>query len=360
MSSALRGRGLARAPAAPPAARSCAGRATTTVPTGAPGSRPSRTGRVVRFEGDPAHPFTRGRLCARMSGYPDDVVFSPDRILHPLRRTGRKGEGRFERVSWDEALGEVADRLQKIVAEHGPTAVLPYSYAGTEGKIQGESLAGRFFVRMGASRLQRDVCGSAAHSGPDDDDRHQHRHPARGRSPTAASSWSGARTPRSATSTAGTSCSRRRRRAPGSWSSTRCARAPPSRPTLHLRPLPGTDAALALGMMHVIVREGLHDADYVSRHTRGLRPARARGSREYPPERVAAITGLAAARDRRPGPRVRDDEAGGHPAHDRHGAPRQRGQHLPDAGLPARPRRRLARARRRPRGVHARTSSTAC
>lgn len=105
-------------------------------------------GRVVRFEGDPDHPFTRGRLCARMSGYPDDVAFSLDRILHPLRRTGRKGEGRFERVSWDEALRDVAVRLQRIVAEHGPSAVMPYSYAGTEGLIQRESIAGRFFVRM--------------------------------------------------------------------------------------------------------------------------------------------------------------------------------------------------------------------
>ena len=117
-------------------------------------------GRVVRFEGDPDHPFTRGRLCARMSGYPDDVVFSPDRVLHPLRRTGRKGEGRFERVSWDEALGAVADRLKRIVAEHGPTAVLPYSYAGTEGYIQGRSLADRFFVRW-APRASSATCAAA-------------------------------------------------------------------------------------------------------------------------------------------------------------------------------------------------------
>ena len=195
-------------------------------------------GRVVRFEGDPNHPFTRGRLCARVSGYPDDVVMSPDRLLHPLRRTGKKGEGRFDRVTWDEALGEVADRLQKVIAEHGPAAVLPYSYAGTEGKIQGESLAGRFFVRMGATRLQRDICGSAAHQGltttigsstgilPSD-------------LFTAVSSWSGAPTPPSATSTAGTSRSRRSRRAPESWSSIPCGHAPPSRPTCTCGRFPG-------------------------------------------------------------------------------------------------------------------------
>jgi anaerobic selenocysteine-containing dehydrogenase len=247
-------------------------------------------GRVVRFEGDPEHPFTRGRLCARMSGYPDDVVFSPDRILHPLRRTGKKGEGHFERVSWEEALGDVAARLQKIVAEHGPTAVLPYSYAGTEGYIQGRSLADRFFVRMGASRLQRDVCGSAAHSG--------------------------------LTSTLGTSTGI----LPGDLAHSRFILVWGANPAVsnehgwdfvleakrkgarvvvvdplrsrtaeqadaHLRPLPGTDAALALGMMHVIVGGGLHDADYVSRHTVGFDALVAR-LREYPPDRVAALTGL--------------------------------------------------------------------
>jgi anaerobic selenocysteine-containing dehydrogenase len=249
--------------------------------------------RVVRFEGAPDHPFTRGRLCARMSGYPDDVVFSPDRILHPLRRTGKKGAGLFERVSWDEALGEVAARLQKIVGEHGPAAVLPYSYAGTEGKIQGESLAGRFFVRMGASRLQRDVCGSAAHSGLTttigtstgilpSDLAHSRFILVWGANPAVSNEhgWDfvleakkkGARIVvvdplRSQTA---------------------------AQADVHLRPLPGTDAALALGMMNVIVREGLHDAEYVSRYTVGFDRLAAR-VRDFPPERVAVLTGLTAA-----------------------------------------------------------------
>ncbi|HYN05025.1 MAG TPA: molybdopterin-dependent oxidoreductase [Vicinamibacteria bacterium] len=93
------------------------------------------------------------------------VTFNPDRLLHPLRRTGKKGEGRFERVSWDEALGEVADRLKKVIAEHGGAAVLPYSYAGTEGLVQHDALSSRFFARMGASRLERNVCGGAGYEG---------------------------------------------------------------------------------------------------------------------------------------------------------------------------------------------------
>src|SRR5262245_37796980 len=122
-------------------------------------------GKVVRFEGDPGHPLTRGSLCPRMSGYPEDVTFNPDRLLYPQRRMGKKGEGRFERVSWEQALGEVADRLRKVVAESGASAVLPYSYAGTEGLVQHDCLSGRFFARLGASRLERNVCGSAGYEG---------------------------------------------------------------------------------------------------------------------------------------------------------------------------------------------------
>ena len=248
-------------------------------------------GRVVRFEGDPDHPFTRGRLCARMSGYPDDVVFSPDRVLHPLRRTGKKGEGRFERVSWDDALAEVAGRLQKIVAAHGPAAVLPYSYAGTEGKIQGESLAGRFFARLGASRLQRDVCGSAAHHGLSttigtstgilpSDLAHSRFILVWGANPAVSNEhgWDFALEAKKKGARIVVVDPLRSRTA--------------EQADLHLRPLPGTDAALALGMMHVIVRDGLQDADYVKRHTVGFDPLVAR-LREYPPDRVAAITGLA-------------------------------------------------------------------
>jgi anaerobic selenocysteine-containing dehydrogenase len=248
-------------------------------------------GRVVRFAGDPGHPFTRGRLCARMSGYPEDLVFSPSRLLHPLRRTGKKGEARFERVSWDEALEEVAGRLKAIVAEHGPTAVIPYSYAGTEGLVQGRALSDRFFVRMGASRLQRDVCGSAAHAGLSAtlgtstaclpaDLAHSRLILVWGGNPAVSNEhgWDFA-------------LEAKRRGA-------RLVVIDPLRSRtaeqadLHLRPLPGTDAALALGMMHVIVRDGLHDADYVGRHTLGFEPLAAR-LREYPPERVAALTGLA-------------------------------------------------------------------
>ncbi|MCM2256037.1 MAG: molybdopterin-dependent oxidoreductase [Vicinamibacteria bacterium] len=248
-------------------------------------------GRVVAFEGDPDHPFTRGRLCARMSGYPDDLVFSSHRLLYPQRRVGKKGEGRFERVSWDEALDDVARRLKAIVAEHGPTAVLPYSYAGTEGKIQGRALSDRFFVRLGASRLQRDICGSAAHSGLEavlgtstamlpSDLAHSRLILVWGANPAVSNEhgWDFA-------------LEAKRQGA-------RIVVVDPLRSRTvqdadqHVQPIPGTDAALALGLMQVIVAEGLHDADYVAKHTLGFDALRARLA-DFAPARVAAITGLA-------------------------------------------------------------------
>ena len=111
-------------------------------------------GVAVKLVGDAAHPITRGGLCAKVNYYLARV-YSPDRLLSPMRRSGPKGEGRFERVSWDEALDDVVHRLQEIAATHGPTAVLPFSYLGTEGLIQGQSVETRFFSRLGATRLVR-------------------------------------------------------------------------------------------------------------------------------------------------------------------------------------------------------------
>src|SRR5207302_9432339 len=103
-------------------------------------------------------------LCAKGNHYLDRV-YSPDRVLHPLRRVGPKGEGRFERAGWDEALADIAARLRAIAAADGPEAILPYSYAGNMGLIQYASLDRRFFARLGASRLGRSICGDTANAG---------------------------------------------------------------------------------------------------------------------------------------------------------------------------------------------------
>jgi anaerobic selenocysteine-containing dehydrogenase len=252
----------------------------------------TRNGRAVKLEGDPNHPFTRGELCGKMNGFVNDIVYSPDRLLYPLRRVGPKGSARFERVAWDAALDDVASRLQKIITEDGPTAILPYSYLGTEGIVQSNSLDNRFFARLGASRLERNICGSAGYEGMavtigtmtgmlPADIVHSRLILMWGANPVITN--------------------------PHLWPLVEQARKLGARVVVidplksasavqadwHVQPLPGTDAALALGMMHVIVKEGLHDRDYVDRHTSGFAKLRGRLD-EYPPERVARITGLKA------------------------------------------------------------------
>src|SRR6476469_7937253 len=116
-------------------------------------------GRIGRVRGAKDNDYTCGVVCAKVARYAERANH-PDRLLHPLRRVGPKGSGRFERVSWDEALADIAARLQAI-ATRDPQAIVPYSYAGTMGLVQGESMAARFFNRMGASLLDRTICSSA-------------------------------------------------------------------------------------------------------------------------------------------------------------------------------------------------------
>ena len=116
-------------------------------------------GRATRLRGDPAHPVTRGFLCGKVAQYLERE-YSPQRLLYPQKRVGAKGEGRFARISWDEALGTIAERLAAIAEEHGPESILPYSYAGTMGLLNGSGMDRRFFHRLGASRLDRTICSS--------------------------------------------------------------------------------------------------------------------------------------------------------------------------------------------------------
>jgi len=249
------------------------------------------TGKAVKLRGDADHPFTRGFLCQKVANYLDRV-YHPERLLYPMRRVGRKGEGQFERITWAEAVRTIAHRFREIASStDGPQAVLPYSYAGTMGKLMYGSLDRRFFHRFGASLLDRTICASAGAAGCDvtlgtraviDPEaavnarfivnwgsntsvtnthfwRIEHEARKRGarvvtidpyRSPTAAKSdW---------------------------WIAIR----------------PGTDAALALGVMRVLFREGWVDRDYLDRHCVGVEQLRDRVMSEYAPARVAAITGL--------------------------------------------------------------------
>ena len=113
-------------------------------------------GVATSLVGDPDHPDTRGVLCAKVDHFLERA-YSEHRLLHPLRRTGPKGSASFERVGWDEALEEIATRLEVVIAESGPTAILPYSFAGTQGMLQSNGMARRFFSRLGASRLDQTI-----------------------------------------------------------------------------------------------------------------------------------------------------------------------------------------------------------
>lgn len=246
-------------------------------------------GRAVKLAGARDHPYTRGGLCAKVNHYLDRV-YSPDRVLHPLRRVGEKGEGRFERVSWDDALCEIANRFHSILEAEGGEAVLPYSYAGNMGLIQYAGLDRRFFGRLGASRLARTICGDTANAGVvaalgtttglvPEDVVHARFIVLWGTNTviTNLHLWPLIRRARAAGATVVVIDPLRTRTAQeADW---------------HVQPLPGTDPALALGMMHAIVADGLHDVAYLDDYCNGWPELRNRID-EYPPERAAALTGL--------------------------------------------------------------------
>ncbi len=195
----------------------------------------NREGRAVSIHGRADHPVTRGWLCAKVNRYLERV-YHPERLLYPMRRVGPKGSAEFVRISWDDAVSEIVGRWQEIIARSGAQCILPYSYAGTLGLVQGAVADSRLWNRLGACRLERAICGHAAEEAI--------------RTLTARSA------------------------------------------DQHVQPFPGTDAALALSMMHVIVTEGLHNLAWIAEHTLGWEWLLER-ILQYPPERGAQITGLA-------------------------------------------------------------------
>lgn len=251
-------------------------------------------GRATRIQGDPDHPITQGFLCAKVNRYLERT-YHPDRVLTPLRRVGPKGSGTFAEASWDEALADIAAKLNAIRASSdGPQAILPYSYAGTMGYLQGESIDRRFFHLLGASKLDRTICSTAGGFGM--------------RMTVGANI--GADSEEIVNSDLillwGTNTLTSN---PHLWPHVLEARAKGT-PVLCIDPIrtrtaeqsdewlpirPGTDGALALGLMRVLFAEGLEDREYLARHTLGADALRER-VKEYPPERVATITGLPATR----------------------------------------------------------------
>ena len=266
-------------------------------------------GRATRIQGDPAHPTTRGFLCAKVAKYLDRV-YSPERVLYPMRRVAPKGpEPRsfappgqpgaavstqaWRRITWNEALDEIVGRFKKICAESGSEAILPYSYGGTLGVLNGGSMDRRFFHRLGASQLDRTICSMAGETGLKSvlgvklgTEPEQFAHS------RYIIAW-GANIHGNNVHLWPFIVEARRKGAklvvidPYRTRTAACA-------DWYLPINPGADAALALGMMHVIISEGLYDADYVARYTQGFDALREK-VQEYPPEKVAHWTGISAS-----------------------------------------------------------------
>ena len=250
-----------------------------------------RDGKVIDVRGNPDHPFTQGGLCVKVNDY-QNRVYSEDRVLYPMRRVGAKGAGEFERISWDEALDEISSRWNAIIDEDGPSAILPYSYLGTEGILNGLHVGDAFFNKLGAAVSERTFCDSGAITaffmtcGP-----------------TAAVDpesfvyskyivlW--------AINTISTNLHHwpfiveAQRRGAKVVVIDPVATRTAKKADWHIPIKPGTDAALALGMINVIIAEDLVDHDYVEKYTVGYDELAERAA-NFPPDVVAEITGIAA------------------------------------------------------------------
>jgi len=251
-------------------------------------------GIALKVQGNPAHRHTDGVLCTKVSRY-TERTYHPERILHPLKRSGPKGSGQFVRVGWDEALADIAARLQAI-AGRDPQAILPYSYAGTMGLVQGESMDRRFFHRLGASLLDRTICASAGGEGLVQTlggkvgMRVEHFAQAKliliwGSNSIGSNLHFWRYAQQAKRDGARLICIDPRK----SETAEKCHE--------HIALLPGTDAALALALVHELVVHDWLDHDYITRHTTGW-PALRERALQWPPERAAQVCGIEAAQIR--------------------------------------------------------------
>jgi anaerobic selenocysteine-containing dehydrogenase len=247
-------------------------------------------GVATRVQGNPEHPQTGGVLCNKVSRY-TERSYHAERLLQPLRRMGPKGSGQFEPVSWDAALSEIAARLKPIAARH-PEAIVPYSYAGTMGQVQGESMAGRFFNRLGASLLERTICSAAGGEGL--------THTLGGKVGMRVEFFSEAKLIIIwGSNSIGSNLHFWRYAQQAKRDGARLVCIDPRKSETaekcheHIALLPGTDAALALALMHELITHDWLDHDYIARHTLGWQALRERAL-QWSPERAAQVCGVPA------------------------------------------------------------------
>jgi len=249
-----------------------------------------RDGRAIAVRGDPDHPTTHGKLCAKVARY-TERTYHRDRLLHPMKRVGAKGSGRFAPVSWDEALADIAARLKSIAARD-PQAILPYSYGGTLGFVQGESMAARFFHKLGASLLDRTICSTAGEAGLNaviggklgmDVEQFAHSR--------LILIWGS----NSITSNLHFWTYAQQAKRNGAklvcidpWRNDTAEKCHE-----HVQLRPGTDAALAYALMHELITHGWLDHDYIAQYTLGFDALKERAL-QWPPERAAEVCGVPA------------------------------------------------------------------
>ena len=245
-------------------------------------------GVALRVQGNPEHPHTDGALCTKVSRY-TERTYHPERLLHPLVRTGPKGSGQFRRVGWDEALDLIAERLKDIAARD-PQAIVPYSYAGTMGQVQGEGMAARFFHRLGASFLDRTICASAGGEaliqtlGGKVGMKVEHFADSK-----LIVIWG--------SNSIGSNLHFWRLAQQAKRNGARLVCIDPRRTETaekcheHIALRPGTDAALALALMHQLITHDWLDHDYIAQHTLGWEGLRERAL-QWPPERAAEVCGI--------------------------------------------------------------------
>lgn len=247
-------------------------------------------GVASKLRGNPGHPVTRGFLCGKVAQYLERE-YSPDRLLYPRKRVGKKGEGRFARIRWDEALDTIAAKLKAVAAEFGPEAILPYSYAGTMGLLNGSGMDRRFFHRLGATRLDRTICSAAGSAALAASLGYRYgTEPEQFSKAKLIIAWGA--------NIHGTNVHLWPFIVEARRNGAKLIVIDPVRTRTaavadkHLRVNPGTDQALAFGLIHVIIGERLYDADYLGRFTRGF-DALAEKARGWDPERASAMTGIA-------------------------------------------------------------------
>ncbi len=247
-------------------------------------------GKVISFGGDKENPFTAGKLCGKMETFPEDITYHSDRLLLPMKRVGKKGEGKFKPISWKKAIREVGAQLRERIALHGSESVLSYGYMGTQSLVQQAAMSSRFFARMEASDIAHTICGGAAipanfevngtvmgvlpedmvHSryiilwGTNTKNSTVHQWPYVLKAREAGAKIIAVDPFVSATAKE------------ADW---------------HIQPLPGTDVALALGMMNVLIDEGLVDQIYIDNYTSGYKDLKEH-VKSYDPKSVSDICGL--------------------------------------------------------------------